>query len=95
MRSRESLPFEFVAVTAIVTSPCCCGARPVIQPVLESIDTPAGSPVAENVSGLAPIAVAQYRIGLPGRTPKIVVPVIFGSGPGFGVRISLPQIVPS
>jgi hypothetical protein len=38
--------------------------------------------------GLFPVAGIVKRKGDPGRTPKILAPLICGAGPGLGVRMS-------
>jgi hypothetical protein len=49
--------------------------------------TPVGSPVAENVMGTCPVATNVCTTGVPGKTPKIAGPWIFGVGAGAVVEI--------
>jgi hypothetical protein len=61
---------------------------PVMRPVSESSRKPFGKWSALNVIGRAPVAGMVNRKGVPGRTPKIRVPLIRGSGEGLGVKIT-------
>jgi hypothetical protein len=55
-------------------------------PVAESRFIEAGSFEAENRMGRCPVHGMRYRNGFPGRAPYTFGPLIFGAGPGFGVR---------
>ena len=82
------LPSEFVALNETLYVPLC-ETFPVMMPVLESMESPAGNGLAENFIGLSPVAVTVKRNGFPGVAPNTVGVVIFGCFDEAGVRIYL------
>jgi len=61
---------------------------PVISPEAGSDVRPSGRPLTSYFTGLSPVAGIVNKNGDPGLTPNILGPLILGSGPGAGVRIT-------
>src|SRR5215813_10274697 len=74
LKSRSAVPSEFRTASLTRYTPGV-PRRPVIRPVAESRDSPAGRPSAEKRSGGRPVAGTVQRKGRPGRTPKTFGPL--------------------
>jgi len=87
LNSRLAAPREFLARKVTRYSPFFSIA-PVIRPVCGSSCKPAGKLSAAKVIGRSPVAAMVNKNGEPGRTPKIVAPLMRGFGEAVGVKIT-------
>src|SRR5690349_16637878 len=86
LKERFVSPRRFFAWSVSTYSPGFA-MEPEILPVLESTAIPSGRFSAENVIGRLPVAGMVNKRGCSGRTPNTLGPLIFGAGPGLGVRM--------
>ena len=83
---RLARPCAFSAATSNSYVPRSATAPPMIPRAASNV-APFGSPSTEMRIGRSPVTGIRHRMGRPGRTPKILVPLMRGTLPSGGVRM--------
>src|SRR2546423_2140874 len=94
VRVAVAVPAAFVAVIVTGYDPAA-GEVPVMMPVAASMVSPAGRPVAVNVSGACPVVGTVNRNGLAALVPVSAGPRIRGAAGGAVIEIVMSVVAAS
>src|ERR1035437_5667158 len=80
--SASVFPAEFLAAALNRYSPADL-SEPMMIPVFESSDKPAGRLSAVKLMGRSPLTASECKNGVPGRTSTTIAPLKCGAAPGL------------